>query len=136
MLSKSVEYAVKSLVLINNKSSHINVDLISDELSIPKNFTSKILKLLVKKGYIISRKGPGGGFIKSDYSNTLKQLITDIDGDFTYNRCIINNKECDDISHCPLHDYFKGIRKKILTEFMEISIEEICKNEANLLKLS
>jgi len=135
MLSKSVEYAIKSLVLINNKPNHINVELISDELNIPKNFTSKILQLLTKKGYIISRKGPGGGFIKDNYKNTIKQLIIDIDGNFRYNRCVINDKECNDISHCPLHDHFKGIRSKILNEFMEISIEEICKNDQNLLNL-
>lgn len=125
MLSKSVEYAIKSLVFIYNKENHVNVEMISMELNIPKNFTSKILKILTKKGYIISRKGPGGGFIKNNYSKTIKELVIDIDGNFTYNRCVINEKECDVTNKCPLHEYYKGIKHMIINDFLENTIEKI-----------
>lgn len=135
MLSKSVEYAIKSLVLIKCQDSNINVESISLKLDIPKNFTSKILQLLQKKGYVNSRKGPGGGFTPNNYSLTIKDLVIDIDGSFKYDRCALGLSECSDLNPCPLHDYFKPIKTKILGEFMNVTIDEICKNPNKVLKL-
>ena len=46
MLSKSVEYALKSLFIIGVSNENINVEMISDKLNSPRSFTSKILKIL------------------------------------------------------------------------------------------
>lgn len=135
MLTKSTEYAIKSLILIKYQSSYIGVEEISQKLSTPKNFTAKILQLLTKKGYIDSQKGRGGGFIPKDYTRTIKTLISDIDGEFRYDRCVLGLSDCSDSNPCPLHDYFKPIKTKILDEFMEVTIEEICKNPNKVLKL-
>lgn len=135
MLTKSVEYALKSLILINQEGSMIGIGYISDNLSIPKNYTSKILQILVKKNYIISQRGPNGGFSKLEYNKTLKELIIDIDGDFKYDRCALGLSECSDENPCHLHDYFKCIKIKILTEFLNVTIDEICSNPNKILKL-
>ena len=135
MISKSVEYAIKSLVIINCKGSFINVEIISEELNIPKSFTSKILKNLVKKEYILSQRGPGGGFSKNDYKRTLKELIIDIDGDFKYDKCALRLSECSDLKPCPLHDHFKSIKSQINDNFMQITIDKICENPNKILKL-
>jgi Rrf2 family protein len=135
MLTKSTEYAIKSLILIKYQSSYIGVEEISQRLDTPKNFTAKILQLLTKKGYIDSQKGRGGGFIPKDYTRTIKTLIGDIDGEFRYDRCVLGLSDCSDSNPCPLHDYFKPIKTKILDEFMEVTIEEICKNPNKVLKL-
>jgi len=135
MLTKSVEYAIKSLILIKYQDSRIGVNEISSKLDTPKNFTAKILQVLVKKGYVFSQKGPGGGFVAGDYTRTIKDLIIDIDGDFRYDRCSLGLSDCSDNNPCPLHDYFKPIKNKILNEFMIVTIDEICKNPNKVLKL-
>lgn len=135
MLTKSVEYAVKSLILIKYHDDMIGVSNISEKLSIPKNYTAKILQVLTKRGYINSQRGPGGGFTPLDYSRTLKELIVDIDGSFVYDRCALGLSDCSDENPCPLHDYFKPIKKKILEEFLLVTIDEICKNPNKVLKL-
>lgn len=135
MLTKSVEYAIKSLILIKYQDSKIGVDEISTKLSSPKNFTSKVLQVLVKKGYILSQKGPGGGFQPNDYSKTIKDIIFDIDGSFKYDKCVLGLSECSDENPCPLHDFYKPIKSKILDELMNVTIDEICKNPNKVLKL-
>ncbi len=135
ILSKSIEYALKSLVLIKCQSSNITISDISDKLDIPRNYTSKILLNLVKKNYITSQKGPGGGFKPFDYTKTLKDIITDIDGEFKYDRCIMGLSDCSDKNPCPLHEHFKDIKKTILCDFMELTIGEICENPDKVLKL-
>jgi len=135
MLSKSVEYAIKSLILIKYQDSSINIESISDRLEIPKNFTAKILQILVKKGYINSRRGPGGGFSVNDYSFTIEDIVNDIDSGFKYDRCVLGLSECSDDNPCPLHENYKPIKNKILKKFMKITIDEICKNPNKVLKL-
>jgi Rrf2 family transcriptional regulator, iron-sulfur cluster assembly transcription factor len=133
MLTKSVEYAIKSLILIKHQEKMISVLDICSNLSIPSDYTAKILRILTKKGYINSQRGPGGGFISNDYNKSLKELIIDIDGCFIYDKCALGLSECSDINPCPLHDYFKPIKSKILSEFLEVTIEEICKNPNRVL---
>ena len=135
MLSKSVEYAINSLILIKYQDSSINIESISDRLEIPKNFTAKILQILVKKGYINSRRGPGGGFSVNDYSFTIEDIVNDIDSGFKYDRCVLGLSECSDDNPCPLHENYKPIKNKILKKFMKITIDEICKNPNKVLKL-
>jgi len=135
MLSKSVEYALKSLIIINESDSSINIDDICNNLDIPKSFTAKLLMILTKKGYITSKKGPGGGFKRNDYERTIKDVIIDIDGDFKYDRCSLGLSKCSNETPCPMHDYFKPIKDKILTEFMIVTISELCNNPNKILKI-
>lgn len=134
LLTKSVEYAIKSLILINYDSK-INIEYIASKLDIPRSFTSKILQVLVKKGYISSKRGPGGGFVVNDYSKTLKDLICDIDHKFDYDKCVMGLSGCSDENACPLHENFKEIKNKILNELMILKISDICKNPNKVLKL-
>jgi Rrf2 family protein len=135
MLTKSVEYALKSLILIKYEENNIGLNEISDKLNIPKNFTGKILQILVRRGYINSKKGPGGGFTINDYTKSIKDLVMDIDGSFKYDRCSIGLSDCSDDNPCPLHDFYKPIKLKIINDFMPITIEEVCKNPNKVLKL-
>ena len=70
-----------------------------------------------------------------DYNRSLKDLIIGIDGDLKYDRCAMGLSQCSDENPCPLHEYFKPIKTKILDEFLNIKIDEICKNPNNILKL-
>lgn len=136
MLTKSVEYAIKSLILIKYQDSRIGVDEISTKLSTPKNFTAKILQVLVKRGWALSQKGTrGGGFTPIDYMRTVKDLIIDIDGEFKYDKCVLGLSECSNSNPCPLHDFYKPIKDKLIEELMNVTIEEICKNPNKILKL-
>lgn len=135
MLTKSVEYAIKSLVIISRQTNAMGVFDISEKLSIPKSYTSKILQILVKRGYISSYRGPRGGFIMLDYNKSLKDLILDIDGELKYDRCAMGLSKCSDENPCPLHEYYKPIKSSILDSFLNVSIDEICKNTNLILKL-
>lgn len=135
MLSKSVEYALKSLVLIKTSNDNINVETISEKLNSPRSFTSKILQILVKSEYINSQRGPGGGFSINNYNLTIGDVIRDIDHSFKYDRCVLGLSDCDDTNPCPLHDFYKPIKEKILNDFMTITINEMCENPNKVLKL-
>lgn len=134
MFSKSVQYALKSLILIKHEGACINIDTISQKLDVPRNFTSKLLKELSKRGYIDSQKGPGGGFSTKNYERTVRQLIVDIDGQVALDKCSLGLSECSNENPCPMHVHFYPIRQK-LNALMELTLSEICDNPDRTLKL-
>lgn len=78
--------------------------------------------------------GRVGGFEKSDYDRSVKDLIIDIDGDFMHNDCVMGLSNCSDEMPCPLHIYFKEIKAKIV-EMADVSISDLCNDENAYLRL-
>jgi Rrf2 family protein len=138
MLSKSVEYALKSLILIKDRfdktQTCIGVIEINTTLDIPKHFTAKILQTLVKQEYIKSTKGPGGGFTPDNYSKTLRELIISIDGSFKFDKCVLGLENCSDSTPCPLHTEYKILKKDLICSMFDKSILDICNSPNKILK--
>jgi Rrf2 family protein len=63
LLTKKTEYALLSLVSIAKSQYPKNVDELSKELNIPKQYLAKILQNFAKHNILKSFKGAKGGFI-------------------------------------------------------------------------
>lgn len=118
MFNKETEYALRGLVYIqtqNFKGSRPGVDEIAREIDAPRFFIAKILQRLVRQGFINSIKGKGGGFFfdSNKPEQTLKELVTSIEGDKTFNGCGFGLKNCDSDNPCPFHDEYSKIRNGI-----------------------
>ena len=75
LLTKKTEYALLSLILIAKSDEPKNVDTLSKELNIPKQYLAKILQSFSKENLLISFKGASGGFrlnIEPDKLSILK----------------------------------------------------------------
>ena len=67
MLSRACEYAIQASLYLAKKPEreYTLTREISKGLSIPHHFLGKIMQTLVKKGILISHKGPKGGLALS-----------------------------------------------------------------------
>jgi Rrf2 family protein len=118
MFSKTVEYAIRAVLFVAQKSEHgnkVGIKEISKGIDAPEHFLAKILQDLSRKGLIQSVKGPNGGFYIDEASkkNTLADIVKSIDGDKLFTGCGLGLNICSEKNPCPLHDEFKVIRKKI-----------------------
>jgi Rrf2 family protein len=118
MFSKTVEYAIRAVLFVAQRSEHgskVGIKEISRGIGAPEHFLAKILQDLSRKGLIQSIKGPNGGFYVEQASrkNTLADIVKAIDGDKLFTGCGLGLKICSEKNPCPLHDEFKVIRKKI-----------------------
>lgn len=118
MFSKTVEYAIRAVLFVAQKSEHgnkVGIKEISKGIGAPEHFLAKILQDLSRKGLIQSIKGPNGGFYIEEASrkNTLADIVKAIDGDKLFTGCGLGLKICSEKNPCPLHDEFKVIREKI-----------------------
>ena len=130
MLSKSCEYALRSIVFIAHKASEqnkIGIPEIAKELDLPSPYLGKILQQLTKNKIIQSTKGPNGGFYINEEAKTVKiiKVIEVVDGLEFFTRCGLGLNQCSDEHPCPLHDDFKIYRDGLWELFNKKSISDL-----------
>lgn len=131
MLSKSCEYAVRATIYLHNKSnrqeSKISIDEIAESINAPRHFTAKILQILSRQHIISSIKGPNGGFYMNSIQGKLKllEIVNAIDGKHLIEGCFLGLEHCNENHHCPMHEDYKPIRKKLLKMLQSTTIERL-----------
>jgi len=136
MLSKTAEYALRSIVYIAlhaAKGKNIGIKEIAQELELPQPFMGKILQDLVRKNVIASVKGPHGGFFlkHAAKSITIMDVVQAIDGIEMFKRCGLGLKHCSDAHPCPLHNDFKKYRDGLAEVFSRRTIQDLVLNVEN-----
>lgn len=129
MLSKSCEYALKSILYITKHSKNeirVGAKNISDDLAIPYHFAAKLLQILAKADIISSQKGPNGGFYLTaeNLKHSLADVVRAIDGNGIFVNCILGLKTCSETRPCPLHNDFIDIKRKISKGFEDTKLDE------------
>ena len=100
---------------------------ISEELSIPQAFLSKILQDLTKKGLLSSTKGPNGGFELncSPTQTSLYTLVQAVEGPRPEGDCLLGLSLCADETKCPIHDTWKEICALFRDSMKGISLMDV-----------
>ncbi len=110
------------LALNGDKISKIGIRKISGDLTIPSPFLAKILQILAKHKLLSSTKGPNGGFGLGRDPNkiTLYEIVTVIDGNDIFDKCLISLRTCNEESiPCPMHFRYESLRLEIKKLFQE-----------------
>lgn len=118
MFNKETEYALRALVYIqveNKKGRLAGITEIAREIEAPQFFTAKILQRLAKHGFVMSRKGRGGGFFFDPEKPAvpIRDIIIAVEGDEIFKGCGFGLKFCDEENPCPLHKRYAPIRNRI-----------------------
>jgi len=61
-ISEATSIAIHSLAIIARKEEMVNAQYLAKVTGFSKNHISKVLQILVKQSFIISTRGPKGGF--------------------------------------------------------------------------
>ncbi len=95
-LSEATAIAIHAMIYIaNRKDEIISLKEISEHFDISPNHLSKVLQRLVKAGYLISVKGPKGGFqiCSGKEEATLIDIYEVIEGKFIAKNCLFASKK-------------------------------------------
>jgi Rrf2 family protein len=140
MFNKETEYALRGLVYIqmqNLKGCRPGIDEISREIEAPRFFTAKILQRMVRMGFVMSRKGKGGGFFfdKEKPELTVRELITATEGDKIITGCGFGLKNCTPDNPCPMHERYAAIRDAIEDLVTSETISSLASNYSKNTKI-
>ena len=129
MLSKSSKYGIRGvlyLALNSNENRKFSPTTIAKYIGVPAPFLAKTLQLLAKNHLVSSSKGRHGGFYLSDKNkqNSLIAIVDCIDGLDKFESCIIGLPVCSNENPCPMHDRLAPLRRAMVEELTNKSIEE------------
>ncbi|MDR3665875.1 MAG: Rrf2 family transcriptional regulator [Ignavibacteriaceae bacterium] len=127
IFSKKCEYGLQAVLYLAAQSERevIPAEEISNKLSIPKEFVSKILQSLTESGIVISRKGKSGGFAlaKDPKRIQLIDIVAAIDGLSMFSSCVLGFPHCNPENPCPLHDKWGELRSKAYAMLTDENID-------------
>ncbi len=114
MLSRTVEYAVRAVVVLAREHGHrpIRAEELAETLGAPRNYLSKTLLVLVRHGFVTSTRGPGGGYVLAVSPDTL--TVADVADVFREARpagarCVLGRHPCDPARPCAAHQRWSEI---------------------------
>jgi len=95
-LSEAGSIAIHSMVLIAKAESKLNVVKIAERTGSSKHHVAKVLQRLVKDDFLVSNRGPHGGFelkVPAREINLL-QIYESIEGRVEITKCPMDNVIC------------------------------------------
>lgn len=129
MLSQTAEYALRSVLYLagHEDEALVPVDRISADLDLPRNYLSKILHALAKRGLLTSTRGPHGGFALAVPADELSLLavIEPFDAMEERRQCLLGRSRCSDQAPCPAHARWKDVAERVGTFFRETTVEDL-----------
>jgi len=132
MILKISDYAIRALVYIATvEKGYVSVkeinDALSDKSDISFSYLRKAMNLLVRKDYLDSVTGPGGGFLLKMDPKKIKMidLITDMEGDSTFKRCYLGMEECREEQPCPFHHYWEKSREQFHSRLESLTLHDL-----------
>lgn len=114
-LSQTVEYALRAVTYLTTitEGEYVTAVDISRSAGIPVHYLSKILRRMVTRGFLISRKGHGGGFtlVRPLDSIRLHDVLQAVDYRFDSDRCVWGWPSCSSARPCPLHNSWVEVKE-------------------------
>jgi len=114
MLSRTAEHALRAAILLARHYGDrlMSADEIAAVIGAPRNYLSKTLNTLTRRGILTAARGPGGGYALAMSPSELSIAdITDVfeearpDGP----RCLIADRPCDRLHPCDAHQRWTQI---------------------------
>lgn len=128
--SQTTVYALRAMLYLAERiDTHpVRVDDIATALEVPRNYLSKILHVLARRGLLRSARGPGGGFslAKSPRRTTLLEIAAHFD-DMSPGRCLLGRPECRDDDPCPAHGQWREVATTLHAFFRDTTLADLAR---------
>lgn len=122
MLSQQSKYALRALMYLNRLESnkYLRVDQIAEATDLPAPYLSKLLKLLVQHGLLISRRGKNGGVALNPGKGkiTFYDICVALEDPIILSECVLFKKPCNEDHPCAFHKKWAATKKRLL-EFLD-----------------
>jgi Rrf2 family iron-sulfur cluster assembly transcriptional regulator len=129
ILSQTAVYALRATLCLasHGPSARIRVDDIAEQLSVPRNYLSKILHSLARGGVLTSSRGPGGGFqlARPARDLMLSEVVEQFDELPTESGCLLGRNACSEQDPCAAHHRWKNVSSVVDEFFRETSIGDL-----------
>ena len=126
-ITRATDYAIRLLAHLAAGEEETTSQALAKELGIPLNHLAKLVQVLARRGYLITRKGKGGGLrLAADPKKIdLAEIVEVIEGPVIVNDCIFNKNNCRFSGKCKVRKCLSGVQKKIQDMLAETTISDM-----------
>ena len=131
-LSQTTGYAILALACMEEVNGRwVKAREISDCMSIPMPYLSKLLHQLGQAGIVIAKRGTFGGFALSapPQETSLLDVAEAVEGKSWMPKCLLGLAECSDERACPMHEFWSKERARIEAKLTKITIKDVANFE-------
>jgi Rrf2 family protein len=128
-LTHAADYAIRGMLFIASFPEERPVlgSEVSEAGQIPRSFTAKILRRLVRAGLLKSSRGVSGGFklARPGAEISLLDIVQAIEGPLAVTRCTLDPERCDQTPNCPAHGVWAAVQAQILQTLGTANLEQL-----------
>lgn len=129
LYSKGCEYALRALTCaaVLNENGRFQAKDVCAEAGIPESFSRKTFQALAQAGFLKALRGPGGGYMLMRPMDkiTLLDVIHAVEGDDTFDNCVLGLPMCGSKQPCPLHITWKSVKTELLTQLKQQTLQDL-----------
>ncbi len=131
-ISKTAEYALRAIVCLANAAGNAQTTQeIAGITKIPTDYLSKILQNLRRSGFVLARRGMGGGFVLSKPADeiTVLEIINATDPIHRITMCPLK-LDSHGVHLCPLHRKLDQAVETMEKAFAASTIDDLLKTRS------
>lgn len=126
-LSKKADYGLIALkyLALSDGAAH-SAPEIARTYNIPPELLAKVLQRLVRKGLLVSRAGPNGGYVlaRNAESITVIDVMEALEGPVLLTPCEADD-DCEQLLLCSIRDPLRSIKQKVVDVLVNTTIQEL-----------
>lgn len=135
IFSRQCEYALQAVLHLASKprDSRTSIRELAARLDIPYHYLAKILQSLVTKGFLVSQRGPAGGFALSAPPEeiNLLSIVKAVDGIEFAHKCVLGLPDCNTGNPCALHQQWGEIRSAVQRMLVSKNVAKLSRETKN-----
>jgi len=127
-LSEAASIAIHATIIIARSKEPTNVVMIAEAMGSSKHHVAKILQRLVKDNFLLSYRGPTGGFLlkKKPAEISFLNLYESVEGKYNIPDCPLDKQVCP-FDKCIMNNVAKTITNEFLVFLKTQTIEKYLK---------
>src|SRR5256712_11985113 len=129
-VSRKIDYALRAVIHLANEDTSdraCSVAEIAAQERIPRQFLEKIVRELIHKGLVRSRRGPHGGYVLARPADqvTFRDVIEAVEGPISLNVCVGEHPDCFLLGACGMNRVRREGPRRGLDLFENTTIADV-----------
>jgi len=127
-LNTTSQYAIRIMEFIAKDTQKLhNAKTISEQLSIPYKYLTKIMTQLIDAKLLLSIRGREGGYsmIKEAKEIRIMNILEAVNEFIDTKNCLLGNGLCNENEKCSMHDMWEKPKNEILHMFGDTTLQDI-----------
>jgi Rrf2 family protein len=124
-MSEATALGLHAMVQIAKSEGLVSAESLAKTLRASQAHLSKVLKTLSDEGFLISKRGPSGGYqlAQSATEISLLRIYEALQGSIRLDRCLFDKPICDQV-HCFLGDLVEQVRGTVFEHLATTTLAE------------